>query len=181
MSETIPFKKRTRAQKVMDIIIIVFFIFNFIFITYMFDLEQIIILDTSNFSYPIWPPKFIVDLGHWFGENFDPALLARPAWWRATIWIDVLFFGPFYAVGTYAFITGKNWIKIPSVIWGSVMLTNVTIILFTEFVEYSNPYWWVVLLANLSWILFPILVILRVSLPPQPFFVREESEVPKAE
>ena len=58
--------------------------------------------------------------------------MARPAWWRATIWIDALFFGPFYVFAIYAYIKGRNWIRFGSIIWASVMLTNVTIILFEE-------------------------------------------------
>jgi len=57
---------------------------------------------------------------------FDPVLLARPAWWKATIWIDAVLFGPFYALAIYAYARGKDWIRLPSVIWASVMLTNVT-------------------------------------------------------
>ena len=85
----IPLKKRP-----VDIALVVFFIINFFFITYMIDVEQLVIADTNNFTYPVWPPQWLVDLVHWYGKNFDPVLMARPAWWRATIWIDSLFFGP---------------------------------------------------------------------------------------
>ncbi len=101
--------------------------------------------------------------------NFDPALLERAAWWRATIWIDIILFGPFYAVAAYAFIRGKNWIRIPSIIWSSVMLTNVTIIFFVEFTAYVNPQWYFMVLANLFWILMPILTITRMVLYPDTF------------
>ena len=84
-------------------------------------------------EYPLWPPAFFVDIIHWYGRNFDPVLIARPVWWRMTIWIDSLFFGPFYVFAIYAWTKGKNWIRIPSVIWASVMMTNVTIILGEEF------------------------------------------------
>jgi len=122
MSNGTPLRERDKARKIIDITLIVFYIFNFIFISYMFDIEQVVVLDhstygTAAFTYPAWPPKFIVDLNHWVGTNFDPALLERPTWWRATIWIDIILFGPFYAVAAYAFIRGKNWIRIPSIIW----------------------------------------------------------------
>jgi hypothetical protein len=176
MSENIPIKQRPKAMKVIDIILIVFFIFNFIFICYLFDIEQIIVLDHSTygtpaFIYPTWPPKFIVDLNHFVG-TMDPALMARPAWWRATIWIDVILFGPFYAVASYAFIKGKKWIRIPSVMWASVMLTNVTVILFSEFFDplyAGNPFWYVVLSSNALWILIPILTLVRIILYPHTF------------
>ena len=37
--------------------------------------------------------------------------MARPPFWRMTIWIDVIFFGPFYLFAIYAFIRGRNWIR----------------------------------------------------------------------
>ena len=75
-----------------DWVILGFFVVNLLFITYIVDLEQLVIADPSNFAYPLWPPSFAVDLVHWWGRTFDPVLLARPMWWKMTIWIDVLFF-----------------------------------------------------------------------------------------
>ena len=117
MSENIPIKERPKAMKIIDIILICFFIFNFIFICYLFDIEQIVVLDHSTFgtpafTYPIWPPKFIVDLNHFVG-TMDPALMDRPAWWRATIWIDVLLFGPFYLIGSIGFPGRRRYLHYP--------------------------------------------------------------------
>ncbi|MBN2156468.1 MAG: SDR family NAD(P)-dependent oxidoreductase [Candidatus Lokiarchaeota archaeon] len=126
---------------------------------------------TPSFKYPIWPPKAIIDLNHWVGQ-FDPALLDRPVWWRATIWIDVLVFGPFYAFAAFAYITGKKWIRIPSIMWATMMLTNVTIIMFSEFFDplyVSNPYWWVVISANVMWIIMAILTLIRIIIYPTTF------------
>lgn len=163
--EIIPLRKRP-----FDYVFIVFFIVNLIFVTYMIDVEQIIITDPDNFSYPIWPPAWMVDLVHWYGRNFDPVLIARPAWWKATIWIDSVFFGPFYAFAIYAYIKGKNWIRFGSIVWASVMLTNVTIILFEETMgEHASPELGRVWLANLAWLLFPVLTLYRMWKSPKPF------------
>jgi hypothetical protein len=43
----------------------------------------------------------MVDVIHWWGNTFDPVLIARPAWWKVTIWIDALFFGPYYLFAIY--------------------------------------------------------------------------------
>ncbi|HTJ50035.1 MAG TPA: emopamil-binding family protein [Cyclobacteriaceae bacterium] len=161
----IPLKKRP-----LDIIIIVFFIINLIFITYMIDVEQLVISNPDNFQYPLWPPAWMVDLVHWYGRTFDPVLMARPAWWRATIWIDSIFFGPFYAVAIYAFWKGKNWIRFGSIVWASVMLTNVTIILFEEVNgEHASPELFRVFLANAAWIIFPVIVMYRMWKSIEPF------------
>jgi len=158
-----------RERKI-DYVLLGFFIINIIFITPMIDLEQLVIRDPTDFEYPIWPPKFIIDAVHWWGFTFDPALIARPPWWKATIWIDQLFFGPFYAFAIYAFIKGKEWIRIPAIVYASVMITNVTIILFEEVSgEYASDSLGIVLLANASWILIPILILWRFRNDPHPF------------
>jgi len=157
-------------QRPVDIAIIVFYVVNLFFITYIVDLEQLVIKDPVHFNYPWWPPRALVDLVHWYGTSFDPVLMARPAWWRATIWIDSLFFGPFYAVAIYAYAKGKNWIRLVSIMWASVMLTNVTIILFEEVLgEHATPHLARVFLANAAWVIFPLIVLWRMWKSAYPF------------
>ena len=104
--QVLPIKKRP-----IDMYFVGFFLLNVLFITTIVDIEQLVIDDPSDFEYPLWPPAPFVDLIHWYGSNFDPPLMARPAWWRATIWIDQLFFLPFYLAAIHAFIKGKGWIR----------------------------------------------------------------------
>jgi hypothetical protein len=164
MQHALPLKKRP-----LDLILLIYFIFNLVAISYLFDIEQIIITNTANFTYPAWPPRVIVDLGHWWGRAFDPLLNARPVWWRATIWIDALFFGPYYAFAIYAFIKGRNWIRLPSIIYASVMLTNVTVILSEEiWGPHATPHIASVVGANISWIVAPLLIIWRMRKEPFP-------------
>jgi hypothetical protein len=165
MRQVVPLAKRPG-----DIALLGFFVVNLFVITYMVDLEQLVIADPSNFTYPLWPPPFMVDAVHWWGRTFDPVLLARPAWWQATIWIDALFFGPFYVAAIYAFIKGREWIRIPGIIYASVMLTNVTIILAEEmFGEHRTPQLGIVLLANAAWVIFPMYLIYRLGRSERPF------------
>jgi hypothetical protein len=163
------------SKRPIDIALIVFFGINLFFITYIVDLEQLVISHVDHFHYPIWPPAPMIDLVHWYGHQFDPVLIARPAWWRATIWIDALFFGPFYALAIYAYWKGKNWIRFGSIIWASVMLTNVTIILFEEVLgEHATPQLGRVLLANAAWIIFPLIVLWRMWRSVYPFAGKEQ-------
>ena len=158
------------SKRPIDIALITFFCINLFFITYIVDLEQLVIADANHFKYPVWPPAKMVDLVHWYGHNFDPVLMARPAWWRATIWIDALFFGPFYAVAIYAYAKGKNWIRFVSIVWASVMLTNVLIILFEEVCgEHASPQLARVFLSNAAWVIFPVIVMYRMWRSVHPF------------
>jgi hypothetical protein len=157
-------------ERRIDFVLIAFYIINLFFITYIVDLEQLVIADPSHFTYPSWPPAFFVDMVHDYGRHYDPVLMARPPWWRATIWIDALLFGPYYVAALYAFIKGKNWIRTPALLWSAVMMTNVTIILFEERLgPYATPAWPRVLALNLPWLLMPVLTIWRMTRSFRPF------------
>jgi hypothetical protein len=87
-----------------------------------------------------------------------------------TIWIDAVGFGPFYIVAIYAFLTGKDWIRLPSIMYSAMLFTNVVIILGEERAgPYATPHLPIVLLANLAWLVFPILISARMWRSPTPF------------
>jgi hypothetical protein len=164
-THTIPFKNRR-----LDVVIVAFFLINVLFITYLVDLEQLVIPYAAHFTYPIWPPRPVVDLIQAYGRMHDHDLLARPVWWKMTIWIDDLLFGPFYVVAIYAYVKGKNWIRMPSVIYASILLTNVTIILGEEYAgQYPAPNFLFVLASNLLWLVFPLIIIARMWASDHPF------------
>ncbi len=155
--KTIPFSRRK-----LDWIFVGFFLINFFFITYIVDIEQLVIPDPGNFQQPIWPPASMVKLVHWYGSSFDPLLMARPQWWKMTIWIDALLYGPFYAFAVYAFIRGRDWIRIPTIFYSGMMLAGVTIILGEEFAgPHATPHLPLVVGLNLPWLLTPIFLTLR--------------------
>ena len=153
-----------------DLALLLFFALNLCFITYIVDLEQLVVADPAHFTYPLWPPPPLIDLVHWWGRTFDPLLLARPVWWKVTIWIDALFFGPFYAVALYAYTRGRAWIRLPSIVYASVLLTIVLVILAEEmWGPHRSPRLAVVLLANAPWLLCPCYLLVRMTTRPQPF------------
>ena len=158
------------ARRRYDLIFVAFFVVNLCFITYIVDLEQLVIANPAHFTYPLWPPGPLVDLVHWWGHTFDPVLLARPVWWKATIWVDALLYGPFYAVAIYAFLRAKDWIRTPALVWSGMMLMGVTVILFEERAgPYATPQFGMVLAANLPWLLLPLAVIARMARSEHPF------------
>jgi steroid 5-alpha reductase family enzyme len=166
----IPLRKRP-----LDIVILGYFLFNFLLVSYIISLEQIaipnpVVLNPPNFEYPAWPPKVFVDVVHWWEGTFDPLLLARPVWYKATIWIDVLLFGPFTALAAYAFFRRRNWIRIPAIIYSAIMFTNVTIIMSEEIWgphAAANPLFPV--LANAAWFIFPFIITARMWGNDHPF------------
>ncbi len=151
------------SSRPLDLIFIIFFMFNLFFVTYIIDLESLVIENTKGFKYPAWPLPIMVDIVHWWGKTYDPILLARPAWWRATIWLDVLLFGPFYVFALYAFIKGRDWIKDAALVYSGIMFANVSIIMMEEMVGLNKTHSpLAVWIANLPWYIFPIFIIMRV-------------------
>ena len=169
MRKSIPLKERP-----IDYIYLAFFFINILFITYIVDLEQLVISDPVNFNYPFWPLPFLVDMVHWWGKTFDPLLMARPSFWKATIWLDAILFGPFYITAIYAFIKGKDWIRIPAFIYSSMLFTIVFIICSEE-IRGTTPALNLplVLLANAPWFLIPVFLIWKMWVNPFPFTKEE--------
>jgi len=145
-----------------DWILLAFFAVNLGFITYFIDIEQLTIANVHHFQYPPWPPKAIVNLVHTYGQKYDPLLLARPAFWKMTIWIDVLWNGPFYVAALYAIARGRDWIRVPALVWSGSMSAVVLIILAEEHSGiYRTPHFGFVLLLNLPWLALPLATIAR--------------------
>ena len=153
---------RSLARRPIDWSFVAFWVINFGFITYMVDLEQLVIRDPARFAYPIWPPRFAIDAIHWWSRSFDPVVWHRAPWYRATVWIDALLFGPFYLFAIYAFVKGRSWIRLPAMVWAGMMIANVTIILFEELAGPTpTPAPAIVVMANLPWLLVPFSVVWR--------------------
>jgi hypothetical protein len=165
----VPLRKR-----LYDLYFLAFFAVNATVVTYLIDIEQIVIADPGNFDYPLWPPAPVVDLVHWYGNTYDPLLMARPPFWQMTIWIDVIFFGPFYFAAFYAFLRGRNWIRVPALVWAGTMAANVLIILMEErYGAFPPPNFLAVVGFNLTWLLTPLLMVIRMW-RDNPFGHRED-------
>src|SRR5215472_13759358 len=152
------------SRRKFDWILLAFFALNLFFITYFLDIEQLTIANPAHFQYPLWPPKPFVDMVHSYGRRYDPLLLARPAFWRMTIWIDVLWNGPFYVLALYAISRGREWIRVPALVWCGSMSAVVLMILAEEYNGvHHTPDWGIVLALNLPWLLLPLATLIRMA------------------
>lgn len=158
--ETIPISKRP-----LDIFIVFFFVIALV-VVYTMDCEQVTIANYEEYKLtkqlPFWPPKFVVEASHWWGENFDPLLLERPYWFKAAVWIDVIYFGPYYLCAIYAFIVGREWIRAPSIIFASIICTNLSVIFYEHVFGHAiQPNMPVLVLVYIAWLAVPLLVLWR--------------------
>jgi hypothetical protein len=152
------------SRRRLDWILLAFFAVNLFFITYFVDIEQITVANPFHFSHPLWPPKPIVDMVHSYGKMYDPLLMARPAFWRMTIWIDVIWNGPFYVFAIYAISRGREWIRVPALVWCGSMTAVVLIILAEEYDGvHAAPQFGIVLALNVPWLLLPLLTLIRMA------------------
>lgn len=149
-------------RRPVDLIFVVFFAFNLVFISYTLDIEQLVIADPHHFSYPWWPPRAFVDAAHWYGDTYDPLVMARPAFWRMMMWIDAVYFGPFYLAAIVAFVRGRDWIRVPALVWSGMLITCVSIILMEErYGQWPTDHLPVVLATNVPWLLVALAMIWR--------------------
>jgi len=159
MRRSIPLSRRR-----LDWVLLAFFAVNLFFITYFVDIEQLTIANPNHFQYPLWPPKPFVDMVHSYARTYDPLVLARPAFWKMTIWIDVIWNGPFYAFAIYAIARGRDWIRVPALVWCGSMSAVVLIILAEEYSGvHRTPHFGIVLALNLPWLLLPLLTGVRMA------------------
>lgn len=62
----------------------------------------------------------------WYTDNFrDLLMLHTPAWFQSFIVAELLFQLPFFFVATYGLMYKKNWLRLPSVIYGTHVATTV--------------------------------------------------------
>ena len=145
----------------MDYFIVGFYSIAFLVI-YLIEIEQLIIADPSNFNYPAWPPRAMVDLTHWWGEQYHHSLYYRPMWYKATIWVDIFFSGPVYLAGIYAFLKKKVWISFPALIQASMLIAIVFISILEECCgQYAGEEKMIVIGSMLLWLAAPVMVVFR--------------------
>ena len=76
--------------------------------------------------------------------------------------VSPLFYGPFYLLAIFAFITGKEWIRIPGLLWAwGCFLTVAAIILEEWDGDFPSPDFHLAALANAPYCIVPLFLIAR--------------------
>jgi len=108
---------------------------------------------------------------YWYASSFDPIFLDTPLWLRIMCTIDAYVFGPFYLVLVYAFTRGKNWIRVPALLYGAAILYSTAVYFGYEFLHETNraeANLLAVFLVNVPYTVVPLLLMWRVR-KPEPF------------
>ena len=115
---------------------------------------------------PIWPPQPCVRAVHWWGGYADPLVMARPVWFQVAIWLEVFVQAPFYVLAIYAFARQRNWIRIPAIVYATVLLTIMPIVLGEQYYgEHATPKPLLVTAVYSAYVVMPLLIIARVWSP----------------
>jgi len=108
---------------------------------------------------------------YWYASSFDPIFLDTPLWLRIMCTIDAYVFGPFYLVLIYAFVRGRNWIRVPALLYGSAIIYSTAVYFGWEFLDAANcaeANLAAVFVVNIPYTIVPLLLLWRMR-SPEPF------------
>jgi len=108
---------------------------------------------------------------YWYASSFDPVFLDTPLWLRIMCTIDAYVFGPFYVVLLYALVRGRNWIRVPALLYGSAIIYSTAVYFGWEFLDAANraeANLVAVFVVNIPYTILPLLLLWRMR-SPEPF------------
>jgi steroid 5-alpha reductase family enzyme len=172
VSRFFPLPPRPAAEpspmSLFDRFLVVWFVIG-IGITYLIDIEQVLVTSPAQYGQPgytpIWPPAPFVHAVHWWG-TWDHLVMARPAWYRAAIWLEVLVQAPFYALALEAWARRRDSIRIPAIVYATVLLTIMPMILTEQlYGPHATHHPALILGVYGPYVVMPILILWRVRSP----------------
>lgn len=166
VSRFIPWPPQGIADTLADRLLVGWFVVGFC-ITYLIDMEQVVVQDPAKYGLPghtpWWPPAPCVRAIHWWGHTADRLVLARPVWFQAGIWLEIVVQAPFYALAIFAFVQRRSWIRIPAIIYSTVLLTIMPMVMAEQyFGEHRTDQPGIVTAVYGAYVVMPLLVLLRV-------------------
>lgn len=108
---------------------------------------------------------------YWYARTFDPVFLDPPLWLRIMCSIDAYVFGTCYLVFIFAFVKGRNWVRVPALLYGAAIVYSTLVYFGWEFLDAENRAradLLAVFVVNIPYTLVPLLLMWRVR-NPEPF------------
>jgi hypothetical protein len=84
-------------------------------------------------------PSFWARANYWYAAGTDPLLLDPPIGLEIQTFLSAFVFGPFYLVLVWAFVTGRDAIRVPALLYVSAMVYGMVVFLGTEFLGPLPP------------------------------------------
>ncbi|KXZ55009.1 hypothetical protein GPECTOR_3g172 [Gonium pectorale] len=154
---------------VLDVIFLAFFIIH-IPTTLLVDSQSVFPAE----YYPPWAKEAL----KWHIEmNGDHLVSKNPTWFVSLVWGEVLYQLPFFFVASYAFIKRRNWIRVPSIIYGAhVVTTMIPILTDILFGPDSGPKRHTLAAIYVPYLIVPLLLLVRMAVVEQPFGADDASK-----
>ena len=112
---------------------------RFIFLSYFITHIPITLCVDLQALFGHYYPQNLKDLMSWYINTYHDELMTNPpAWFKSFIFAEFLFQMPFFFVATHGLLFKKNWIRIPSIIYGTHVATTVLPILVTILTSKTN-------------------------------------------
>eukprot|EP00245_Coleochaete_scutata_P004462 TRINITY_DN170_c0_g1_i2.p1 TRINITY_DN170_c0_g1~~TRINITY_DN170_c0_g1_i2.p1 ORF type:complete len:173 (+),score=29.68 TRINITY_DN170_c0_g1_i2:68-586(+) len=154
-------------QRPVDIIFIIFFIVH---------IPTSLLIDSQVVLPPGLFPQVLQDLLQFhISTNEDFLVGSKPAWFIGLTMCELLVQVPYFFIASYAFIAGKQWIQMPSILYGSHVATTLIPIL-AEFWASSLSFEAKVKLTGIyiPYLIIPLWVLFRMVLTTHPFTRKED-------
>jgi hypothetical protein len=121
-----------------------------------------------------WPPQFVWDL-YFFWVQIDPLLHAQPAWCQFVSWLSPFIYAPFYLWAIYCIYNRKEAIRIPMIIYASLLFETLAIYYYEAiWGAWPSPNLWLYTTGYGYYFIFPLIVIYRFW-HDHPFTPKEKS------
>jgi hypothetical protein len=159
--ETSPVGVTSLRKRPLDILLVFFFC---VFATSSLIYEQFVVFGvdlstTTDIFGRSW---------YWYARSFDPVFLDPPLWLRIMCTIDAYVFGAMYLVLIFAFVKGRNWVRIPALLYGSAIVYSTIVYFSWEFLDETNraeANLLAVFVVNIPYTIVPLLLMWRVRHP----------------
>ena len=106
--------------------------------------------------------SFWARANYWYAAGTDPHLLDPPLSLRIQTGISAFVFGPFYLLLVYAFVTARDWMRMPAIVYVAAMLYGMALFLGGEFLGPLPPTnLGKFLVFNVPYVVIPLLLAVR--------------------
>lgn len=150
-----------------------------IFLVYFITHIPITLLVDFQILFGAHYPENLRQVFSWYQDTYkDQLLIHQPDWLRSFIWAELIFQFPFFFVATYGLLFKKNWIRIPSILYGSHVATTVWAIIADLLGNNVNTTQekYVLFGFYAPYFIIPALLAVYMAMNPKPFGSSEEKK-----
>jgi hypothetical protein len=109
-------------------------------------------------------PLFLrTTLDGWVKDADDVLTGTAPLFYRVFVWIELFFHIPFFVAAIYAFVRGKEWIRLPTIIYATEVLTSMAVVIAESWDRSHAPLQTKLKLQSVLaiWCILPLMLLVR--------------------